>query len=191
MQTRAIATLFDIEELRIYDVSRPALERFQADMQDVVPGKIILCDDPSQAAQGDAVICVTQSKDEFLKEEWLSPDTIVFPMGSYQECEDAVLLHADKIVVDHVEQTMHRGALSKLVSQGKLNESSITCTIGQLAAGKVQLERKIGERLVCIPIGTGAMDIGCASVVYQRALEQGRGQFFDFGVSSATQATQN
>lgn len=187
----AIATLFDIEELRIYDVSRPALERFQADMQDVVPGKIILCDDPSQAAQGDAVICVTQSKDEFLKEEWLSPDTIVFPMGSYQECEDAVLLHADKIVVDHVEQTMHRGALSKLVSQGKLNESSITCTIGQLAAGKVQLERKPGERLVCIPIGTGAMDIGCASVVYQRALEQGRGQFFDFGVSSATQATQN
>ena len=191
MQTRAIATLFHIEELRIYDVSRPALERFRADMQDVVPGKIILCDDPSQAAQGDAVICVTQSKDEFLKEEWLSPDTIVFPMGSYQECEDAVLLHADKIVVDHVEQTMHRGALSKLVSQGKLNESSITCTIGQLAAGKVQLERKIGERLVCIPIGTGAMDIGCASVVYQRALEQGRGQFFDFGVSSATQATQN
>ena len=86
---------------------------------------------------------------------------------------------------------MHRGALSKLVSQGKLNESSITCTIGQLAAGKVQLERKPGERLVCIPIGTGAMDIGCASVVYQRALEQGRGQFFDFGVSSATQATQN
>lgn len=58
-------------------------------MQDVVPGKIILCDDPSQAAQGDAVICVTQSKDEFLKEAWLSPDTIVFPMGSYQECEDA------------------------------------------------------------------------------------------------------
>ena len=59
------------------------------------------------------------------------------------------------------------------------------------AAGKVQLERRPGERLVCIPIGTGAMDIGCASVVYQRALEQGRGQFFDFGVSSATQAPQN
>ena len=191
MQTRAIATLFHIEELRIYDVSRPALERFRADMQDVVPGRIILCDDPSQAAQGDAVICVTQSKDEFLKEEWLSPDTIVFPMGSYQECEDGVLLHADKIVVDHVEQTMHRGALSKLVAQGKLDEHSITCTIGQLAAGKVQLERRPGERLVCIPIGTGAMDIGCASVVYQRALEQGRGQFFDFGVSSATQAPQN
>ena len=112
-------------------------------------------------------------------------------MGSYQECEDGVLLHADKIVVDHVEQTMHRGALSKLVAQGKLDEHSITCTIGQLAAGKVQLERRPGERLVCIPIGTGAMDIGCASVVYQRALEQGRGQFFDFGVSSATQAPQN
>ncbi len=78
-------------------------------MQDVVPGKIILCDDPSQAAQGDAVICVTQSKDEFLKEEWLSRTPSSSPWAPIRSGEDAVLLHADKIVVDHVEQTMHRG----------------------------------------------------------------------------------
>ena len=151
MQTRAISTLFDIEELRIYDVSRAALERFREDMQSAIPGRIILCDDPKDAAQGDAVICVTQSKDGFLKEEWLSPETIVFPMGSYQECE------------------------------------GITCTIGELVAGRAELHREPGQRIVCLPIGTGAMDIGCASVVYQRALEQKRGQFFDFGVSSATE----
>lgn len=187
MQTRAISTLFDIEELRIYDVSRAALERFREDMQSAIPGRIILCDDPKDAAQGDAVICVTQSKDGFLKEEWLSPETIVFPMGSYQECEDDVLLHADKIVVDHVEQTLHRGALSKLAAEGKITRESITCTIGELVAGRAELHREPGQRIVCLPIGTGAMDIGCASVVYQRALEQKRGQFFDFGVSSATE----
>ena len=141
MQTRAISTLFDIEELRIYDVSRAALERFREDMQSAIPGRIILCDDPKDAAQGDAVICVTQSKDRFLKEEWLSPETIVFPMGSYQECEDDVLLHADKIVVDHVEQTLHRGALSKLAAEGKITRESITCTIGELVAGRAELHR--------------------------------------------------
>ena len=156
-------------------------------MQRASPGRIILCDDPKDAAQGDAVICVTQSKDGFLKEEWLSPETIVFPMGSYQECEDDVLLHADKIVVDHVEQTLHRGALSKLAAEGKITRESITCTIGELVAGRAELHREPGQRIVCLPIGTGAMDIGCASVVYQRALEQKRGQFFDFGVSSATE----
>ena len=187
MQTRAISTLFDIEELRIYDVSRAALERFREDMQSTIPGRIILCDDPKDAAQGDAVICVTQSKDGFLKEEWLSPETIVFPMGSYQECEDDVLLHADKIVVDHVEQTLHRGALSKLAAEGKITRESMTGTIGELVAGRAELHREPGQRIVCLPIGTGAMDIGCASVVYQRALEQKRGQFFDFGVSSATE----
>lgn len=79
MQTRAISTLFDIEELRIYDVSRAALERFREDMQSAIPGRIILCDDPKDAAQGDAVICVTQSKDGFLKEEWLSPRRLCSP----------------------------------------------------------------------------------------------------------------
>ena len=190
-QTMALTAIFNVQKLYVYDPVPAAAAKFKEDMKDLVQGEIIVVDHPEKAAKADAVITVTPATQAFLKGEWLEKGTVYFAMGSYQECEDGVLLHADKIVVDHVEQTMHRGALSKLVAQGKLDEHSITCTIGQLAAGKVQLERRPGERLVCIPIGTGAMDIGCASVVYQRALEQGRGQFFDFGVSSATQAPQN
>ena len=79
------------------------------------------------------------------------------------------------------------GALSELAAEGKITRESITCTIGELVAGRAELHREPGQRIVCLPIGTGAMDIGCAGVVYQRALEQKRGQFFDFGVSSATE----
>lgn len=186
MQTWAISTLFDIEELRIYDISPEALKRFQKDMKDVVKGEIILCSTPQEAAKGDAIICVTQAKDGFLKDEWVAPGTVVFPMGSYQECDDATLLHAEKIIVDHVGQALHRGALSNLVAQGKLTEENIYCTIGDLVAGKTSVGDYSGGKLVCIPIGTGAMDIACASIVYEKARALNWEKSFDFGVSSAT-----
>lgn len=81
MQTRAISTLVrhrGAAHLRCLPRRARALPGGYAS---AIPGRIILCDDPKDAAQGDAVICVTQSKDGFLKEEWLSPETIVFPMG--------------------------------------------------------------------------------------------------------------
>ena len=174
-QTLAISRKFNIKELRVYDVYRPAAEKFKEDMQSVVDGEIIICDEPKDAAQGDVIVCVTQSKDKFVKDEWVKPGTILFPMGSYQECDDAFLLNAKKIVVDHVGQCLHRGALTELVAEGKLGEENIFGTIGELAAGKKEIGDYSDGKIVCIPIGTGAMDIGVASMVLERAKAKGIG----------------
>ena len=179
-QTLAISQWFDIQELRIYDISKEALEKFKEDMKDVVKGEIILCDTPEEAAYGDAVISVTQSKDKFIKDEWIKPGTIVFPMGSYQECEDDFILNADEIVVDHVGQCLHRGVLKQMSEAGKITEASIRCTIGELAAGKTQIEDISKKKILCVPIGTGAMDIAVAGVTYERALEKKIGETFEF-----------
>lgn len=167
-QTMAIAERFDIQEVHVYDVYRPAAEKYARDMQSLVSGKIHICDSPEEAAAGDAVITVTQSKERFLKKEWLAPGTIFFPMGSYQECENDALLGCDKIVVDHIGQALHRGALKELNHMGVITEKNITATIGDLAAGKATCILRPDERILCIPIGTGAMDIAVASVVYDR-----------------------
>ena len=45
MQTMAFAELFDIKEMRVYDISKAAAEKFKEDMKDYVKGDIILCDD--------------------------------------------------------------------------------------------------------------------------------------------------
>lgn len=170
-QIQAISELFNIKELKIYDVSKPAMDLYVEEMADTVSGDIIKCDDPKDVADADVLISVTQSQDKFIKKEWLKPGTVFFPMGSYQECEDEVLLSADKIVVDHVGQCLHRGALSELNEQGKITEDSLFATIGELASGKKSYTIKPDEFVVCIPIGTGAMDISVASIVYQKAKE--------------------
>lgn len=178
-QTMAIAELFDIEVVRIYDISREAAEKYKENMKHLVK-EIIICDTPKEAACGDAIVCVTQSKDKFLLDEWVKPGTVVFPMGSYQEVDDAMLLNANKIVVDHIGQCLHRGALAELNHEGKITEENIYSTIGELAVGKKNIGDYSNGKVICIPIGTGSMDIGVASIVYKKAKEKGMGGTYDF-----------
>jgi len=179
-QTRAVAELFEIESLKVYDIRREAAEKFAEEMQGVVKGRIVVVGAPEEAADGDAIISVTQSKEKFVKEAWVKPGVALFPMGSYQECEDACILKADKIVVDHVGQCLHRGALKALSEAGKITEKHIYATIGEIVAGKKPARTSPTERILCVPIGTGAMDIAVATVAYQRAQARGLGGRFAF-----------
>jgi ornithine cyclodeaminase/alanine dehydrogenase len=102
-------------------------------------------------------------------------------MGSYQECSDDCILKADKIVVDHVGQTLHRGALGKLGEAGKITAANIYATIGELAAGKKPFsDSDATGRTLCVPIGTGAMDIGVAVLAWQRAVDKKLGGSYSF-----------
>ncbi|HQL03102.1 MAG: L-lysine cyclodeaminase [Synergistetes bacterium ADurb.Bin155] len=179
-QTEAVAAVFDIEEVRVFDINRESALKYAEDMKDIVKGKVTVVDDPRDAAWGDAIVCVTQSKEKFLKNEWIARRTNVFPMGSYQEVDDDFILSADRVIVDHVGQCLHRGALKGLVEAGKFQESDIDATIGEVVAGKKPGRLSEDDRVLCIPIGTGAMDIAVATVILERAREKGLGGHFDF-----------
>lgn len=178
-QTMAISEIFEIEELRICDRDPDSTLRFKEEMAGYVKGEIIIAGSPEEAADADAVITVTPAQEKFLKASWIKPGTIVFPMGSYQECEDALLLNADKIVVDHIAQALHRGALRELNAQSRITEKDIFATIGELAVGAKVLSEN-NERIVCIPIGTGALDVAVAQVVLERLQARGHKSTFTF-----------
>lgn len=179
-QTMAIAELFDISEVTVYDVNRAASERYAEDMKSFVKGRINIASNPAEAADGDIAVCVTQSKDEFFLYEWFKPGMILFPMGSYQECSDECIEKADKIVVDHAGQALHRGALAKHGSSGRLKEEDLYATIGELAAGKKKGLVSADERTICVPIGTGAMDVSVATLAWERARDKGIGGSYSF-----------
>lgn len=179
-QTMAIAELFEIDEVRVYDINPEASKKYAEDMKETVKGDIVIARTPEEASQADVVVCVTQSKDKFVKNTWLKPGVILFPMGSYQECEDEFILEADRIIVDHVGQCLHRGALKELSEAGKITEKDIHATIGELAAGKKKGRESDSERVLCIPIGTGAMDIAVAATVLERAEKEGIGGSYEF-----------
>lgn len=179
-QIMAIAQRFEIEEVTVYDVVPQAAEDYARTMKEYVSGQIKVAATPREAAVGDAIITVTQAQDKFLEEAWVAPGTVIFPMGSHQECSNELILSCDKIIVDHIGQALHRGALADLNAQGKVLEDNIFATIGELAAGKKEARLGAGQRFVCVPIGTGCMDVGIASIVQKKALAQGLGGSFEF-----------
>lgn len=180
-QTTALSEVFTIDELTVYDIFPEASEKFKSEMSQYVAGDIVVANDPQEASVDvDVIICVTQSKDSFLKDEWVKPGTVVFPMGSYQEVEDQFILNADHIVVDHVDQCLHRGVLSNLNAQGKITEEHLYATIGELAIQKKTIDDFQNKRVICIPIGTGAMDIAVAKFALDEAKKKNMGTTFDF-----------
>ena len=181
-QTLAISELFSIDGLKVYDTDPDAALKFASHMEGVVSGKITICERPHQAAEGDAVITVTHARDGFFQKDWFVPGTVLFPMGSYRECQDDVLLSADAIVVDHAEQCLHRGALKELADAGRIGEKDITATLGELAAGTKKLTLSSSSKVLCIPIGTGAVDVAAAAVALSRAGERGSGKTVDFSL---------
>lgn len=178
--TEAINEIFDIEKLVIWNRTREHAEKFKAEMESEIKGEIIVADDQSEPASCDVVITVTSANEPLIETEWIKPGTIIFPLGSFQEIPDEVALKADKIIVDHPGQALHRGALKHLNAEGKMNEEDIFATLGELANEKKSIGDISDEITLCIPIGIGAVDIAVANEVYQRALEKGLGESFDF-----------
>jgi ornithine cyclodeaminase/alanine dehydrogenase len=180
-QTMAIGEWFDIAELKVYDISQAAAEKFAVDMKDHVKGKIEVVKTPEAASDADVCVLVTQAQVPFFQYSWFRPGMFLFPMGSYQECTDECIRKANKLVVDHPGQALHRGALGKLGEAGEITEKTLFSTIGELAAGKKKLtEADAGDRVICVPIGTGCMDVGVACLAWQRAREKGLGGTFSF-----------
>ena len=183
-QTMAFAERFTLNKVVVYDVFPAASEKYKADCAHLVKdGNIVIAKTPEEVCKdADIIICVTQSKDKYVKDEWIGSGQILFPMGSYQECEDKFIKNADKIIVDHIEQCMHRGALSGLHEKGELKEIDVYATIGEVVANKksvVPVEES-HERILCLPIGTGSMDVAVGGIVLERAKEKGVGGKYEF-----------
>jgi len=180
-QIMALSEVFDIEELIVYDILDEASKHFQDLMQEYVVGDIKIAKEPREASRNvDTIICVTQSKEKFLKNEWVEPGTVIFPMGSYQEVEDKLILNSDYIIVDHMEQALHRGVLKDLNEQGKITEDSIYATIGEFANKTKTIDNYQNKTVICVPIGTGAVDIAVAKFALDKAQEKNVGEKFDF-----------
>ncbi len=105
-------------------------------------------------------------------------------MGSYKEVTDEVILSSDAIVVDHIGQALHRGAMKALNEKGKLNEKNITATISDLVNGNKTIKDIANKRVICSQIGMGALDVALAYVAYERAKERHIGVEFDFSGES-------
>lgn len=180
-QAMALAATFKVKEFRVFDIRRESAVAFAEEMAPRTGVPISVMDRPEDAVKGaHAAVSVTHARNKFITNEMITEGMTVCPLGSFRECADELILSVDKILVDHVGQCLHRGALKEVSESGRLGEKDLYATIGEVVAGKSKGRENLSERILCIPIGTGAMDVAVATLAYRKAKERKVGVEFSF-----------
>ena len=186
-QLEALQTvLAGLTAVRIFDVRREAAEQFAAWAGERWPGlDVVVAEDAEQAVrEADCLVTATVADEPIVKAAWLAPGVFFAHVGSYQEEEEAVILEADKVVVDVWEEVLHRRTplLAQMYEAGKIDASRIHADIGAIVTGDKPGRETEDERIFFSPLGLGSEDVALAAAIYRCALELGLGCKLPFGI---------
>ena len=160
-----MSKILDIQEVRLCDLRPAARERFISLFPNA-PFKMIEFDSNEEACRGsNVIITVTNADTPLVQEPWVGRGALVLTMGSFTETADEVVLKADKIIADHIGQTLHRGNIASLAHRGLVNEGSFAAELTYIVAGKQVGRERPDERIVCQLVGMDAPDAAIAALL--------------------------
>ena len=172
-----MAKTLPIKEVRLCDISEEAKDRFIARFPDA-PFKFVKCADNEEGCRGaDVIITVTNANANLVEEPWLKEGSLVMTMGSFRETSFDVVRKADKIAVDQVGQSLHRGNVKELAEMGEITADSFDIIVPDVLAGKAQGRTNPKDRIYAQIIGTGMLDVACAGLLLQKIEQSGEELF--------------
>ncbi len=167
----------EIKEVRLCDISEAAKDNFIARFPDA-PWKFVKCATNEEGCRGaDVIITVTNANADLVEEPWLKEGSLVMTMGSFRETSFDVVRKADKIAVDQVGQSLHRGNVKELAEMGEIDENSFDILVPDVLAGKSVGRTDPKHRIYAQIIGTGMLDVACAGLLLQKMKEAGEEPF--------------
>jgi alanine dehydrogenase len=174
-QTRAIDTVADLTDVRIYSPSDSREACATALESEGIPARAV--DSPAAAVEGaDAVVTATTATEPVFPSDALDPGTLVVAVGAYtaetQELDPAVLDRAGRIFADVPDEVAETGdALAAGLSAEDLVEMGRLLSEGYDPAPD--------EVVVVDSVGSATMDAAAAAGIYDRARAAGAGTEVD------------
>ncbi len=168
-----MSKVLDMKEVRLCDISEEAKERFAARFPDA-PWKFVNCRSNEEGCRGaDVIITITNANADLVEEPWVKEGALVMTMGSFREVSFDVVRKADKIAVDQIGQSLHRGNLKELAEMGEITADSFDILIPDVLAGKMQARTNPKDRIYAQIIGTGMLDVALAALALEKVLAAG------------------
>ena len=168
-----MSKVLEMKEVRLCDISEAAMDTFISRFPDA-PWKFVKCKNNEEGCRGaDVIITVTNANADLVEEPWVKKGGLVMTMGSFRETSFDVVRKADKIAVDQVGQSLHRGNVKELAEMGEINENSFDIIIPDVLAGKMPARTNPDDRIYAQIIGTGMLDVACGGLVLQKIAEAG------------------
>jgi len=167
-QILAHAELFELREVRIYDVQPAAAQR----LTDRLPQFRARACSQEETAASDIICTVTPARAPFLKKAWLQPGTHINAIGADAEGKEELepdVLKGAMVVVDDLRQASSGGEINVPISRGLYSPAEVYASLGEIVAGKKR--GRTNDRSVTIFDSTGVAieDVAISRLVYEQA----------------------
>lgn len=177
-QFTAIRELFDIDVIKVFDVSKKSVNDFKK----AFSGYNVIKRPVKEVVNSDIVSTVTPVREPLVKREWISPGTHINAIGAdaaqKQELDPKILLDA-RVVVDDIRQASHGGEINVAISDGIFMAEDIYATLGEIVTGKKK--GRMGDEITVFDsTGLAIQDTVAAKAIYEVAREKGFGIEVDF-----------
>ena len=178
-QLHAFSRVRPIRKVFVHDIDSVCAERYAAEMS-----QRLGCDVESvpeylpAVRQSDVVIACTTSRQPLLAWRDLTAGAFVAAVGadseSKQELDVSVLVNAT-VVADDLEQCARIGDLHHALDSGLMRREQVHAELADIVSNRRPGRTSDDEVTVFDSTGTALEDVAAASLVYERAIVQGRG----------------
>lgn len=188
-QLRAIVTVRDIERVEIYSTTPTHRETFAADASNAFDVTAVPAESSTEAVRdADIVVTATTASEPVVSDEAIGDGTHVNLIGQYdpdkREIEAATVARA-KYVPDLRERAFQdAGAFLLARDAGVIDDDHVYAELGEVVAGKVPGRESDHEVTVFDSGGTALETVAAAYLLYEKAVEDGRGTPIRFASAS-------
>ncbi|NKB65959.1 MAG: ornithine cyclodeaminase family protein [Candidatus Latescibacteria bacterium] len=176
---QALACLFKLKRVKVFDTHPQAAENFARDMAEVVQLDIEIADNPKEAVVGSDLVVtsgpILKNPTPTIEADWLQAGAFASPVDFDSYWQGAALRQADRLVTDDLEQMEYYRRAGYFADTPQPDAE-----LAEIVAGKKPGRQTDAERTICANLGIALDDMATAILVYQKALEKGLGTRLPF-----------
>jgi alanine dehydrogenase len=184
MQIRAINEILKIEEIHAWDRTHETSSKYKADIEREFGIPVTVASSKKEAVErADILITTTRGKGPLVEAEWVKPGTHIVAIGTDQRGKqelDPELFRNAKIFVDSLSQCTEKGETWHPLNKNIITKDDIHGEIGEVLLGRKPGRESDNEITIFDSTGMAIQDNTTANKIYQNAIANNVGAFFEF-----------
>jgi len=188
-QLKAAATVRDLETVSVYSPTKEHREAFAADLNDYLDATVAAVASSAAAVEeADVVVTATNASEPVFDGDNLPDGAHVTAMGQYNPAKrelDATTVERATYVPDlRARVSQDAGSFIAAVEAGVVDEDHVHAELGEVVAGTAEGRQGPDDVTVFDSGGTGIETVAAAHMLYERAVDEGRGTQIEFAPAS-------
>ncbi|AJC83131.1 ornithine cyclodeaminase (plasmid) [Rhizobium etli bv. phaseoli str. IE4803] len=184
MQIRAINEIMKIEKIHAWDSTPETGCKYKADIERELGIPVIVASSKKEAVeQADILVTTTRGTGSLVEANWVKPGTHIVAIGTDQRGKqelDPELFRNAKIIVDSLSQCTEKGETWHPLNKNIIAKDDIHGEIGEVLLGRKPGRESDDEITIFDSTGMAIQDNTTASKIYQNAIADNVGTFFQF-----------